>query len=347
MKLSICIPTHNFGKFIGETLDSIIPQLNDETEIVVLDGASKDNTQEVVEAYMKRCPQIRYFRQSEKGGIDKDMHLSVEKARGEYCWLFSSDDVMKQGVLAQVFEEMKLGLDVYLCGFTICNLEMTAVLQEFKFSTLDHATVVNLSDENERAQYFAAATTTTAFFSFMSSLIIKRKRWMETSEEPSFFGSCWAHAARIFRMIPKGLRIKYMPTPFLLKRSFNDSFMDQGFLHRISIGVDGYQNIADAIFGHGSLEAFHIRRVLRNEFFIDAFLMGRDAIKGYRDIFKLFRLIARAYSDVFLKRWMLFILIFTMPKRTIGLLRYAYAFQKNLRRRCSKEVFKLKQKWAA
>lgn len=39
-RLSICIPTYNFGEFIGETLDSIVCQATDETEIVIVDGAS-------------------------------------------------------------------------------------------------------------------------------------------------------------------------------------------------------------------------------------------------------------------------------------------------------------------
>ena len=47
-ELSICIPAKNFGQFIGETLDSIIQQANKNVEIVVLDGGSTDNTQEIV-----------------------------------------------------------------------------------------------------------------------------------------------------------------------------------------------------------------------------------------------------------------------------------------------------------
>ena len=46
--LSICIATHNRADYIGETLDSIIPQLTDEVEIVVVDGASTDATRTVM-----------------------------------------------------------------------------------------------------------------------------------------------------------------------------------------------------------------------------------------------------------------------------------------------------------
>ena len=58
--LSICIATYNRGKFIGETLDSILVQMNPHVELVIVDGASPDNTAEVVGKYMTRFPQIQW-----------------------------------------------------------------------------------------------------------------------------------------------------------------------------------------------------------------------------------------------------------------------------------------------
>src|SRR5580658_6364649 len=80
MRLSICIPTYNFGAFIGETLESIAAQLQDGVEVVVLDGGSTDETAEVVGAFAQRHPQIRYHRQPERGGIDRDMARTVALA---------------------------------------------------------------------------------------------------------------------------------------------------------------------------------------------------------------------------------------------------------------------------
>ncbi len=56
--LSVCIPIYNFAKFIPETLDSILAQDGaDEIEIVILDGASTDNTAEIVEGLPKEASQ--------------------------------------------------------------------------------------------------------------------------------------------------------------------------------------------------------------------------------------------------------------------------------------------------
>ena len=334
IKLSICIPTYNFGKFIGETLESIIPQLNEKTEIVILDGGSTDNTKEVVQHYQKLNSNIHYFQQPEKGGIDKDMHLSVEYARGDYCWLFSSDDIMQKNAIKHLLSEIEEGHDVYLCNFTICDFDVKITMEEHFILKDRTPKVYNLSDTSVRKSYFGSAIATPAFFSFMSSLVIKRSRWMENSHhEPNFFGSCWAHAARIFRMIPKGLVVKHLPNSFLRKRSFNDSFMDRGFIHRIGIAIDGYHHIGNVIFGDQSDEAFHIRRTLRNEFPLRTFISAKEHIKTTQDRDNLWRLYEKTYIDSPQKTKLPFKLLIFLPNPVISFLRLIYHAKKRFTHR--------------
>ena len=100
MRLSIAIPIYNFADFIVETLDSIVAQDGaDEIEIVVVDGASTDATPQVMADYRARHPAVRYERLPAKGGIDRDMATAFALTTGEYCWLFSGDDIMRPGAL--------------------------------------------------------------------------------------------------------------------------------------------------------------------------------------------------------------------------------------------------------
>ena len=279
LKLSLCIPTYNFGRFIAETLHSILEQDGaDEIEVVVVDGASTDNTTDVVTGLQNQYPQIKYFRLPAKGGIDRDMAKSVELATGEYCWLFSSDDTMRRGALEMALDEIKQGYDLYLCKHTECTFDMHFIT-EWPILQLNSEGVFDLANPQERAEYASLAMTSEAFFSFMGGLIVKKSKWDSVPLNEAFVGSCWAHAARLFEIMPDGLTVKYVDRAYLNRRSSNDSFSDKGVINRHRIGIEGYNQIADVFFGHNSAEAFHIRRVLKYEHPLDLFIRGLNLCK--------------------------------------------------------------------
>src|SRR5262249_16202475 len=70
LKLSICITTLNRAKFIGPSLESMLSQITDDCEIIVLDAASTDETERVVSEYASRSDRLRYIRQSTNNGWD-------------------------------------------------------------------------------------------------------------------------------------------------------------------------------------------------------------------------------------------------------------------------------------
>jgi len=298
-RLSVCIPTYNFGRFIGETLASIISQATEDVEIVVLDGGSTDNTTDVVERFQRDFPRLRYYRQDFKGGIDLDMAKSVELARGEYCWLFSADDIMTEGALDRILRRIRGRMDVYVCGFTRCTIDMKPIARHpiLKFTS---EVEFDLGSVSDRLAYFSGAQTTTAFFSYMSSLVVRKDRWDSAGADGSFTGSCWGHVARIFRMIPGGLKVGFLPEDYLLNRGENDSFMETGLVNRIAIAVDGYHRLGEVYFGEDNIEAYHMRRVLKNEYTTSYLLYAKlltrkgGEEKKYR---KLDALVQKLYID--------------------------------------------------
>src|SRR2546428_11554320 len=95
--LSICMPTYSFGRFIGDALESILRQAADDVEIVVLDGASTDNTSEVVRSFQARFPKPHYHRRDRRGGIRPDPAPAGARAHGQTRWLLSSAHHLRGG----------------------------------------------------------------------------------------------------------------------------------------------------------------------------------------------------------------------------------------------------------
>lgn len=249
IKLSICIPTYNFGNYIGGILSSIIGQLEPGVEIVVLDGASTDNTQEVVSRYQKDCDSIVYHRQGFKGGIDIDMARVVELARGEYCWLMSGDDLIKPGSLKRVLAEIESGNDIYLYNRTECDINMRPFRDRYFLNKSVEDRVFDLHDKSDLARYLSSSMTIAALFSYMSSIIFKKSRWEEVSDKEYAYGTCYAHSYTLLSLLIRNTSsLKYIRQPLVLCRIGNDSFSNDGFLKRVAIDFDGYRKIADKLF---------------------------------------------------------------------------------------------------
>jgi abequosyltransferase len=273
--LSVCIPIYNFAKFIPETLDSILGQDGgNEVEIIVLDGASTDDTAEILADYQRKHPNINYVRQPQKGGIDRDMAKSVEPATGDYCWLFSGDDIMRPGALRRVLNEIQSGCDLYLCKHMEYYFYHDS-WTEYPTVACDDDAVFDLSDPRSRRDYFSKAVNTEAFFSFIGGIIVRRSTWNRVPLNEEFVGSCWGHVARLFELMAGGLSIKVLCGALLDRRPDNDSFASGGMVNRYRIAIDGFYNIVNRFFGHDSVEAFHVRRVIRHEFHPLAMQLGK------------------------------------------------------------------------
>jgi abequosyltransferase len=327
VRLSICIPTYNFGEFIGATLESILDQAAPGVEVVVFDGGSTDDTPGVVATLQARYHGVlRYERRNQRGGIDRDLAAAISSTKGEYCWIFCADDLMSPRAIDRVLTQIASGLDVYLCGLTICDRNMRP-LKKHPVAALSMDAKFELGDDRQRREYFTLAETTAAFFSFAGSIVVRKAKWDTREVEDEFVGSCWAHVARFFSMIPDGLSLGFLCDSYLDKRSENDSFSTNGVVSRVALAVDGYNRLADVFFGTSSIEALHIRRVLANEY--PALLMihtrAQAASANPSDVEHLNRLAARLYADPSLSNRLRHLAYRATPQIAYAVARAAYA----------------------
>ncbi|MBC7405104.1 MAG: glycosyltransferase family 2 protein [Cytophaga sp.] len=304
--ISICIPTYNFGKYIGQTLDSILPQISQEIEVIVLDGGSTDDTAKVVGSRQRDYVQLTYYQQSFRGGIDRDIEKVVSLAKGQYCWLFSADDIMLPGAIEKVFQAIKSNNDVYICEHVLCDLDMKPMSEYPPFNNMPNSKLFNLGNALQKKEYFRAARTSEAFFSFMSGPIFKKNIWDKAEIPDSFRDTCWIVAGHLLSMVPKGITVNYTGETLLHKRGGNDSFADRGIVNRYRIAIENFQFVAHAIFGIASEEAFHVRRVLQLDVTLMQLLYAKLKTAEFpftENIIILNRLAKKHYSDATVTNW--------------------------------------------
>ena len=231
--LSFVIPTYNFGKFIGETVTSITEGVasigQKDYEIIILDGGSNDETNDVVANLASKYKNIIYKKNSTRGGIDRDLNEVAGMASGNYIWFFSADDILVSGwdlVIAPLLSKKN---DIYLVPAELCDLQMKVLRKNPIFRIVEDNKSFNFSFDFDKAairSYLEKANTLEALFSFMSSIIIKKAIWDELKDRPDYYGSCWAHCAKIIPTLFGRVTIEYVNQYLIKKRGGNDSFME-------------------------------------------------------------------------------------------------------------------------
>ncbi len=104
VELSIIIATYNSGKTLKSCLDSIVTQLGNDGEILVIDGGSVDNTINIVESYGSK---IAYCVSEPDRGVYDAWNKGIEKAQGEWITFIGSDDEMLPNTLNLYREAIK------------------------------------------------------------------------------------------------------------------------------------------------------------------------------------------------------------------------------------------------
>ena len=95
--MSICIPSYNAGKYIEETIDSILNQDYPNIEIIIVDDGSTDETQFVIGK--NKDPRIKSFFQENKGAAAA-RNNAFRKSRGTYIKFMDADDLLNPACIS-------------------------------------------------------------------------------------------------------------------------------------------------------------------------------------------------------------------------------------------------------
>lgn len=101
MKISIIIATFNAGMTLRDCLDSIVSQLTDECELIVIDGGSKDDTVDILRSYDEY---ISYFISEPDKGVYDAWNKGIKRALGKWIAFIGADDVLLPNAIHSYLE---------------------------------------------------------------------------------------------------------------------------------------------------------------------------------------------------------------------------------------------------
>lgn len=111
--VSIITPSYNQGKFIEETIQSVLNQDYPNIEYIVIDGGSTDNTIDILKKYEGR---LRWISEPDKGQSDA-INKGFAMARGSMMAWLNSDDTYLPGTVNKVVDifcsQTDIGLNIW------------------------------------------------------------------------------------------------------------------------------------------------------------------------------------------------------------------------------------------
>ena len=204
-KVSVIVPVYNVEKYLEKCLDSLVNQTLKDIEIIIVNDGSPDNSQEIIDKYVKKYSNIKAY-QKENGGLSDARNYGIKLATGDYIAFLDSDDYVRTDMYKKMYEK--------------------AVGGNFDMVVCDINYIFENSDEVQRA-YSNLKTDTTDIKKVMLNIypaawnkIFKRKLFQTGIE---FKKGVWFEDVEfIYRMLP------HVKTIGVIHESFNQYLQREG-----------------------------------------------------------------------------------------------------------------------
>ena len=127
--VSIIMPSYNSGRFIAETINSVLNQTYSNWELIIVDDCSSDNTGEIIKEYKKRYSNIIYKVLEKNSGAAIARNEALKLAQGKYIAFLDSDDIWMPEKLEKQIDFMKK--NNYSFTYTDYKIKLNGKLQPY------------------------------------------------------------------------------------------------------------------------------------------------------------------------------------------------------------------------
>lgn len=115
--ISIIMPLYNNEKYITEAIQSVIEQSYTDWELIIINNASTDNSQQIAENISKTDTRISLINLKENKGVSYARNLGIKKSKGTYITFLDSDDLWHKDFLKLTYNAIETNSDFVYARF--------------------------------------------------------------------------------------------------------------------------------------------------------------------------------------------------------------------------------------
>lgn len=150
MNLSIIIPCYNSEKFLSRTLQMLLNEKLDNTEIILINDGSTDQTAKIIRDYSCKTNRIKFI-DKENEGVSKARNDGLSIAQGKFIYFLDSDDAIESGTIDFFNKLISENDDIDFFAFGYKSMRSNKVVKNYQ----------NLSQDYK---YFTSKEIQTLFF---------------------------------------------------------------------------------------------------------------------------------------------------------------------------------------
>lgn len=105
--VSVIMPAYNAEKYIEEAIRSVLAQTYSNWELVIVNDASKDGTEEIIKRYQTLDKRIKFHSLTENKGVANARNVAMQNSIGQYLAFLDSDDLWLPEKLAKQIQFMQ------------------------------------------------------------------------------------------------------------------------------------------------------------------------------------------------------------------------------------------------
>jgi len=105
--ISIITPSYKSEKFISLTIESVLNQSYQNWEMIIVDDVSPDNTNKIIEEYIKKDSRIKLIKLEKNSGPAMARNRAIEEAKGRYIAFLDADDLWNNDKLEKQIKFME------------------------------------------------------------------------------------------------------------------------------------------------------------------------------------------------------------------------------------------------
>lgn len=265
--ISVIIPIYNRENFIKKCIDSVIEQENVNTEIILVDDGSSDNSPQICDEYSSSYDNVKVIHNSNHG-LSHARNSGLDISTGEYIFFLDSDDYLSPDSLYSLLTALKENDADYVIGNLYRFSEEGELIEYNPFTEKYHNKLID-----EKTAWHMCIDLDTVMFVVAWGKLYKRYIWEKlrfpvgkNSEDCFVLPQILDQTNKIY-VLDKPIYNQILSNNSIMRSKPNKSLLDSCEANTVEITYliqKGYYDVALYRFGQGTRRLIYAKKVLKD-----------------------------------------------------------------------------------